>query len=170
MQVTGGYSALGNICEIASGQCLRRLSLRRGRSSGDTVSISAEALAAYRNSYQQDTARADEAMPDRAAKFRQALEEAWDDGASGTAPSLLGKLRAALSSWKTEPQNGDAVQPKMAGLHDDALAATPKAGTGASERFRKQFAPYRGDGIFTEQAGSSPDASVDNAVAPDGAK
>lgn len=116
MQVAGGYSALGNICEVQSGQCSRRARPRTGRSLGDTVSISNEALAAYHTAHQQHATVPYEAMPDSAAKFRQALEDAWNDGAPGEGASLLEKLRSALSSWKAQPRNGSASQEKMDGL------------------------------------------------------
>ncbi|MDE5879045.1 MAG: hypothetical protein K2G99_03320, partial [Desulfovibrio sp.] len=53
MQVSGAYTAVGSIFEIHSAQRSRRAASSPARSSGDTVSISDEALTAYKNSLQK---------------------------------------------------------------------------------------------------------------------
>lgn len=48
-----------------------------------------------------------------AAKFLQALEDAWNEGKGG-GDSLNGRFLAAISSWKTQTQDGYACRKKCA--------------------------------------------------------
>lgn len=95
MQISGGPSAARNISAIDPAQPARRRAHRSGSRGGDTVSLSEEALALFRNSKRQEGTGAD---ADTGAKFRQALEEAWSETGSDEG-SLFGKLRAALGTW-----------------------------------------------------------------------
>lgn len=100
MRITDGYTALGNICGRQPARGSQRTAPHCGRAFGDTVSISDEAMSAYRNSLSADVDAPGEETQATAAKFRQALEEAWNAGAGGEDVSLMAKLRSALSSWK----------------------------------------------------------------------
>lgn len=111
MQVSGNYSAIGSISEVHPAQRMRRTSARSGGGSGtDTVSISEEALAAYRNAFPQGDAPLDEEASDTGAKFRKALEEAWN-GSEET--SLGGRFLSAISSWKRQPEDVSTLQEKV---------------------------------------------------------
>ena len=102
MQVSGSYTAVGSILGVEPAQGIRRPSVRSGTNTGDTVSISEEALAAYRNSCQEGEAPQDAAILETGAKFRKALEDAWN-GSGET--SLSSRLLSAISSWKSAPQD-----------------------------------------------------------------
>ena len=101
MQITNNYTALGNISEIQPARGARRTTAHSGRSTGDTVSISDEALSAYRNSRSPALEPTGDEAQDTATKFRQALEEAWNAEADEKDTSLMGRLRSALTSRKT---------------------------------------------------------------------
>lgn len=216
MQVSGSYTAIGSIFEVQPVHRVRRASARSGGGAGgDTVSISEEALAAYRNSLQKvetepapgaqqeaqltrwfnqwhnganfsvagggganasqgtllpenaalkaslekeidrhlqeanyrpgevaspellnklrplqqklntisalgATTVLDEATLNTAAKFLQALEDAWNEGESA-ATSLSGRFLSAISSWKGQTQDASALQEKMRALKEDVL-------------------------------------------------
>lgn len=100
MQVSGSYSAIGALTEIDPTQQTRREPRRGGAKTGDTVSISDEAKAAFRHSLPVGREYLDEAAQDAAGKFRQALEDAWNENDSEGA-TLMGKLRSAIASWKS---------------------------------------------------------------------
>ena len=100
MQVSGSYSAVGALSEIDPTQRARREPRRSGARQGDTVSISEEAKAAFRNAFGQAADDPVEEGAETAAKFRQALEDAWNETESPE-PSLMGRLRSALASWKS---------------------------------------------------------------------
>lgn len=216
MQVSGSYTAIGSIFEVQPAQRLRRPSARSTGGSGDTVSISEEALAAYRNSLAQvetepssgaqhvaqltrwfnqwhsganfsvagggeandsrgtllpenaalkaslekeidrhlleanyqpgevaspellkklrplqqklntisalgATTVLDEDTLNTAAKFLQALEDAWNEGENADT-SLGGRFLSAISSWKRQPQDAPALQEKVRALQDEAIA------------------------------------------------
>lgn len=92
MQVSGSYSAIGALTRIDPTQQPRRESRRSAARAGDTVSISEEALAAFRNSALQGGEALEDERQDTATKFRQALEEAWNETESAE-PSLREQLR-----------------------------------------------------------------------------
>lgn len=94
-----------------------------------------------------------------AAKFLQALEDAWN-GAGSENASLTGQFRSAVASWKTQPQDGHALQEKLRALQEDAVEPAAGQESGAVARFRKQFAAYRGNGIFAENTGAAENASI----------
>lgn len=94
MQVSGSYTAIGSIVEVQPAQRVRRSPGRNSRSSGDTVSISDEALAAYRQSLGGEAGLDAETL-ETGAKFRKALEEAWT---GGNETSLSSRLLSAISS------------------------------------------------------------------------
>ena len=98
MQISGSYSAIGALTGIDPTQQTRREPRRNGARQGDTVSISEEAMAAFRNSaLQVDEVPADEAQ-DTATKFRRALEDAWNE-TEGAEPSLMAQLRGLWSKF-----------------------------------------------------------------------
>lgn len=91
MQISGSYTAIGAISEVQPAQRLRRTPARGGGSSGgDTVSISEEALAAYREAFPQADTPRDAATSDTGAKFRKALEDAWNGNNESSFWSRLG--------------------------------------------------------------------------------
>ena len=218
MHVSGSYSAISSIFEVQATQRTRRASPSGGSASFDTVSISEEAMAAYRNSLQktatgpsQDaeteaqltrwftqwhsganfsdegiqgevvsggallpenaalkaslekeidrhlreanyqpgelaspelleklrplqqklnaisalgaTRILDEETLNTAAKFLQAMEEAWNEsGSQGS--SLRDSFLSAISSWKSQPQDDYVLQEKLRGLRDMTGAST----------------------------------------------
>ena len=97
MQVSGSYTAIGSTVEVQPATRVRRSPGRRPGSSGDTVSISDEALAAYRQSRSPGEAVPDTDALETGAKFRKALEEAWHGSAE---TSLRGRLLSAISFLK----------------------------------------------------------------------
>ena len=99
MQVSGSYSAIGALSEIDPTQRARREPRRSGARSGDTVSISEEAKAAYRNAFGENGDILAEEGAETAAKFRQALEAAWNENDGGEA-SLIGQLRWLWSKFR----------------------------------------------------------------------
>ncbi|MBD5627330.1 MAG: hypothetical protein HDQ90_07620 [Desulfovibrio sp.] len=228
MQVSGSYTAIGSIFEVQPAQSMRRAPARSTGSSGDTVSISEEALAAYRNSLQQvemePAARTqqetqltrwfnqwhsganfsvagggeengsrgtllpenaalkaslekeidrhlreanyqpgevaspellnklrplqqklnaisalgtstvlDEDTLNTAAKFLQALEDAWNEGESADT-SLGGRFLSAISSWRRQAQDASALQEKVRALQDEAIAPEREQESGATAR------------------------------------
>lgn len=98
MQVSGSYSAIGALTVIEPTQQARREPRRSGARAGDTVSISEEALAAFRNSALQGGEALEDEREDTATKFRQALEDAWNETASAE-PSLTGQLRGLWNKF-----------------------------------------------------------------------
>ncbi|MBD5557670.1 MAG: hypothetical protein HDQ92_03715 [Desulfovibrio sp.] len=98
MQVSGSYSAIGALTGIDPTQPTRREPRRSGARAGDTVSISEEAMAAFRNSLPVGPEYRDEAAPDAGAKFRQALVDAWNEN-EGAETSLMGQLRGLWSKF-----------------------------------------------------------------------
>ena len=215
MQVSGSYTAIGSIFGVQPAQRVRQASARNTGNSGDTVSISEEALAAYRNSLQKvqtesspdeqhtgqltrwfnqwhsganfsvagggvanvsggallpenaalkaslekeidrqlqeanyqpgevaspellnklrplqqklntisalgATTVLDEDTLNTAAKFLQALEDAWNEGESSET-SLSGRFLSAISSWQSRSQGASALQEKVRALQDDIL-------------------------------------------------
>lgn len=101
----------------------------------------------------------DEKTLETAGKFLQALEDAWNENRSD-ATSLTGQFRSAVTSWKTQPQDGHAVKEKLRALQEEAAEQVDGQESGAAARFRKQFAAYRGNGIFAESKDSSENASI----------
>ena len=101
MQITNSYATLDNIGGVQSTSGLRRTTAHSGRSTGDTVSISDEAISAYRNSCSPALEPTGDEMSDTATKFRQALEEAWNAEGSEEDTSLMGRLRSAFTFWRT---------------------------------------------------------------------
>lgn len=91
MQVSGSYNAIGALTGIAATQRTNGEPHRSGARSGDTVSISEEAKAAFRNACGKNDDNLVEEGAGTAAKFRQALEDAWNED-SGAA-SLMGRLQ-----------------------------------------------------------------------------
>lgn len=229
MQVSGSYSPIGAIFEAQPAQRMRRASARSAGNSGDTVSISEEALAAYRNSLRKvetETAPGarheaqltrwfhqwhgganfslagdgkanalrggllpenaalkasleqeidrqlqeanyrpgevaspelldklrplqqklntisalggstvlDEEVLNTAAKFLQALEDAWNEDESEDA-SLSGRFTSAISFWKRQPQADAALQEKIRALQNDAIqpAKQPESAAAAPD-------------------------------------
>lgn len=99
MQISGSYSAIGALTGIDPTQQTRREPRRNGAWQGDTVSISEEAMAAFRNSaLQGGEAPADETQ-DTATKFRRALEDAWNE-TEGAEASLMAQLRGLWSKFR----------------------------------------------------------------------
>lgn len=97
MQVSGSYTAIGSIHEVQPAQRVRPAPARNSGSSGDTVSISEEALAAYRQSLGPGETGLDEGALETGAKFRKVLEEAWQ----GRGETSLGdRLLSAILSLK----------------------------------------------------------------------
>lgn len=261
MQVSGSYTAIGSIIEVQPAQRLRPPAARSAGSSGDTISISEEALAAYRNSLQKveteptsgvqhetqltrwfnqwhsganfsvvgggevngsrgtllpenaalkaslekevdrqlqaanyrpgevaspellnklrplqqklntisalgATTVLDEDTLNTAAKFLQALEDAWNEGESAK-PSLGDRFLSAISSWKRQPEDASALREKARALRDDAIQPAREQENEAAGRFRKQFDSWRGTGIFGENEGAPSEAA---AVTPDAAQ
>ena len=99
MQISGSYSAIGALTGIDPTQQTRREPRRSGARQGDTVSISEEAMAAYRHAIGQAGDDMVEEDASTAAKFRQALEDAWNE-ADGADPSLMGQLRGLWSKFR----------------------------------------------------------------------
>ncbi|MDE7240556.1 hypothetical protein [Desulfovibrio sp.] len=99
MQVSGSYSAIGALTGIEPSRQTRRERRRGGAGSGDTVSISEEAMAAFRNSLPVGREYRDEAEQEAAAKFRQALEDAWNEN-DGAETSLMGQLRGLWGKFR----------------------------------------------------------------------
>lgn len=100
MQVSGSYSAIGARTGIDPTQQTRREPRRSGARAGDSISISEEAKAAYRIAFGKSGDDLVEEGAEMGAKFRRALEDAWNKNQIGEA-SLLAKLRLAIASWKT---------------------------------------------------------------------
>lgn len=98
MQISGSSSAIDALNKIEPTQRTRREGPRSGARSGDTVSISEEAKAAFRTAFgNAGDAQAEEGA-DTAEKFRRALEDAWNENSSrGT--SLLGQLRGLWNKF-----------------------------------------------------------------------
>lgn len=92
MRVSGSYSAIGALNGIAPVQRTVREPRRSDGRSGDTVSISDEAKAAFRTALGKNGDDLASEGAETAAKFRQALEDAWNENDVGEA-SLLGQLR-----------------------------------------------------------------------------
>lgn len=80
--------------------------------------------------------------------------DAWNENRSDTT-SLTGQFRSAVAAWKTQPQDGRAVQEKLRALQEEAAEQVDGQESGAAAGFRKQFAAYRGNGIFAESADTS---------------
>lgn len=99
MQVSGSYSAIGALTATAPTRRTPRAAPRSGRGAGDTVSISDEAKTAFRHAFGKIDASLAEEGTETAAKFRQALEDAWKENGSG-GTSLMGMLRSAIAAWK----------------------------------------------------------------------
>ena len=100
MQVSGSYSAIGAITELGPTQRTRREPRRGGSGAGDTVSISEEAKAAFRNDFGKNGVDLAEDGAETAAKFRQALEDALNENEASEV-SLMGRLRSAIATWKS---------------------------------------------------------------------
>lgn len=94
-----------------------------------------------------------------AGKFLQALEDAWNENRSATT-SLTEQFSSAVASWKTQTQDGHAVLEKLRTLQEEAVDSLAGQESGAATRFRKQFAAYRGNGIFAESKDTSENASI----------
>ena len=92
MQISGSYSAVGALTGISSTQRTRREPQRRSAGSGDTVSISDEAKAAFRDAFGTNVGNLTEELAEAEMKFRQALEDAWNEENSNGA-SLMGRLQ-----------------------------------------------------------------------------
>lgn len=99
MQVSGSYSTISALTGIDPAQQPRREPRRSGARAGDTVSISEEALAAFRNSVLQGSEAREDERQDTATKFRQALKEAWNENEDAEA-SLMGQLRGLWSKFR----------------------------------------------------------------------
>ena len=99
MQVSGNHSAIGTLTGIDPTRRTLREPRRSGARAGDTVSISEEALAAFRNSLPVGREYRDEAAQDAGAKFRQALVDAWNEN-EGAETSLMGQLRGLWSKFR----------------------------------------------------------------------
>lgn len=97
MQVCGSYSAIGALTETDPAQRTRREPRRCGARAGDTVSISEEAKAAFRTAFGANGEDPAEGGAATAAKFRRALEDAWNENNRGET-SLMGQLRGL---WNT---------------------------------------------------------------------
>lgn len=78
----------------------------------------------------------------------------------GDTASLTGQFRSAVAAWKAQPQDGRAVQEKLRVLQEESAEPLEGQETGAAARFRKQFAAYRGNGIFAENADNPENASI----------
>lgn len=98
MQVSGSYSAIGALTAIDPTQQARREPRRSGARAGDTVSISEEAKTAYRTAFGKIGDDFVEEGAGAAAKFRRALEDAWNKN-EGAEPSLLGQLRGLWNKY-----------------------------------------------------------------------
>lgn len=98
MQVSGSYSAIGALTGIDPTRQTRREPRRSGARAGDTVSISEEALAAFRNSTLQGGEAHEDERQDTATKFRQALEDAWNETESAE-PTLIGQWRGLWNKF-----------------------------------------------------------------------
>lgn len=99
MQVSGSYSAIGALTRIDPTQQARREPRRSTARAGDTISISEEALAAFRNSALQGGEALEDETQDTATKFRQALEDAWNENERAET-SLMGQLRGLWSKFR----------------------------------------------------------------------
>lgn len=100
MRVSGGYSAIGALTETCAARRTRRSAPRSNRGAGDTVSISDEAKAAFRAASGKIGDDRTGEGAETAAKFRQALEDAWKENGKEEG-SLMGKLRSVIASRKT---------------------------------------------------------------------
>ncbi|WP_165077151.1 MULTISPECIES: hypothetical protein [unclassified Desulfovibrio] len=98
MQVSGSYSPIGAVNGIDRTQRTRREPRRSEERSGDTVSISDEAKAAFRIALGKNGDDLASEGAETAAKFRQALEDAWNENGSG-ASSLMGQLRGLWNKF-----------------------------------------------------------------------
>lgn len=78
----------------------------------------------------------------------------------GDAASLTEQFSSAVASWKTQTQDGHAVLEKLRALQEKAVDSVAGQESGAAARFRKQFAAYRGNGIFAESKDTSENASI----------
>lgn len=97
MQISGNSSAIRALNRIDATQRAPRAVPHGGRGTGDTVSISDEAKAAYLGSLGKSGAGLEDGAADTGAKFRRALHDAWNESHSEEA-TLMGKLRAAITS------------------------------------------------------------------------
>ncbi len=69
----------------------------------------------------------------------------------GDAASLTERFPSAVASRKTQPQ---------AGHEEESIGSATGQESGAAARFRKQFAAYRGNGIFAENRDAPENASL----------
>lgn len=78
----------------------------------------------------------------------------------GDAASLTERFHSAVASWKTQPQASHAVRETLHALEEESIGSATGQESGAAARFRKQFAAYRGNGIFAESKDTSENASI----------
>ena len=99
MQISGSHSAIGALTGIDAAQRVRREPQRSGGRAGDTVSISEEAKAAFRNAFGKNGDDPVEDDAGTAAKFRQALEDAWNENGAPEA-TLMEQLRGLWNKFR----------------------------------------------------------------------
>ncbi|WP_297045897.1 hypothetical protein [uncultured Desulfovibrio sp.] len=78
----------------------------------------------------------------------------------GDAASLTERFPSAVASRKTQPQAGHAVRETLHALEEESIGSATGQESGAAARFRKQFAAYRGNGIFAENRDAPENASL----------